>query len=289
MILCNRIFILEGVLTCVVSLLFYFFIPDFPEDANFLKPDEREYIRARLRYDQGVSSAAERSITLRDIARVFRDPKIVVGGFMYFGMIVAAYGYAYFAPGIIKGYGYSNIQTQLYSVPPWAAAFGLAMITAYLSDRIRHRLAFILFCQAVAIVGFAMLLTIHHHLHAQYAALFLVTSGTYSAMPIIVCWFNMNLGGHHRRAVGSAWQVGFGNTGGIIAVWVFQTKDAPLYYPGYGTSVAFIGLSFISCLLYGGMCLWSNRKRDRSATDIGLSEQGKAELGDLAPNYRYLL
>ena len=31
--------------------------------------------------------------------------------------------------------------------------------------------------------------------------------GTYTAMPIVVCWFNMNLGGHHRRSVGSAWQV----------------------------------------------------------------------------------
>lgn len=27
----------------------------------------------------------------------------------------------------------------------------------------------------------------------------------------------MNLGGHHRRAVGTAWQIGFGNIGGIIA------------------------------------------------------------------------
>ncbi len=35
---------------------------------------------------------------------------------MYFGMIVPAYGYAYFAPGIIQGYGYGAIQTQLHSV-----------------------------------------------------------------------------------------------------------------------------------------------------------------------------
>jgi hypothetical protein len=27
-------------------------------------------------------------------------------------------------------------------------------------------------------------------------------------MPITICWFNMNLGGHHRRAIGSAWQIG---------------------------------------------------------------------------------
>ena len=51
--------------------------------------------------------------------------------------------------------------------------------------------------------------------------------------PIVVCWFNMNLGGHHRRSVGSAWQVGFGNIGGIIAVFAFVAADAPLYVKGY--------------------------------------------------------
>lgn len=126
---------------------------------------------------------------------------------MYFGLIVPAYGYAYFSPGIIEGYGYSPIQTQLHSVPPWAAAFGYCMLVATISDRVRHRFGFAVFSICVAISGFAILTTIHDNTTVQYAALFLVTMGTYTAMPIIVCWFNMNLGGHHRRSVGSAWQV----------------------------------------------------------------------------------
>ena len=78
-----------------------------------------------------------------------------------------------------------------------------------------------------------MLYTIHGKAHrsAEYGALFLVTSGAYSAMPVIVCWFAMNLGGHHRRSVGSAWQIGFGNIGGIIATYSFLAKDAPFLEP----------------------------------------------------------
>lgn len=68
--------------------------------------------------------------------------------------------------------------------------------------------------------------------------LFLVTCGTYSAMPIIVCWFTMNLGGHHRRAVGSGWIIGFGNIGGIIATFAFQAQDAANFYrTGYRVSL----------------------------------------------------
>jgi predicted MFS family arabinose efflux permease len=125
-----------------------------------------------------------------------------------------AYGYAYFAPTIIKTYGYSNIGTQLHSVPPWAAAFGFSMLVAVLSDRMRHRFLFAMVPIFIAIAGFAILMTVHHDNHTEYAALFLITSGTYSAMPVIVCWFNCNLGGHHRRAVGSGFQIGAGNIGG---------------------------------------------------------------------------
>lgn len=111
-----------------------------------------------------------------------------------------AYSYAYFAPGIIQTYGYSPIQTQLHSVPPWAAAFGFAMFVASISDAVRHRFAFAIGCICIAIVGFGILIAIQDNNSLQYGALFLVgrgrrpnmapianetkkvTSGTYTAM-----------------------------------------------------------------------------------------------------------
>jgi hypothetical protein len=98
--------------------------------------------------------------------------------------------YAYFSPSIINGYGYGKIQTQLHSVPPWAAAFAFAMILAYLSDKTRHRFGYAVFAVCVAIVGFAILISVHDNRPLEYAALFLVAMGCYSAMPIIVCWFS---------------------------------------------------------------------------------------------------
>ncbi|TLD22448.1 MFS general substrate transporter [Venturia nashicola] len=282
------IFILEGTLTCVVSFAFFFLIPTFPEDAKWLTPEERTYVSARLRQDQGLS-ALERKITMKDVVQVFKDPKIVIGGFMYFGLIVPAYGYAYFSPGIIQSYGYSRIQTQLHSVPPWAAAFGFAMMIAYLSDKTKHRFLFTLIPIFVALAGFATLLAVHSNQHIQYAALFLCAMGAYSAMPVIVCWFNMNLGGHHRRAIGSAWQVGFGNIGGIIAVFAFLAKDSPRFVPGYSICLAFICLSALSCITYFLACAYQNKQRDRAVRDMSLTEFEKTELGDMSPDYRYML
>lgn len=109
-------------------------------------------------------------------------------------------------------------------------------------------------------------------------------------MPIIVCWFNMNLGGHHRRAVGSAWQVGFGNLGGIIVVFIFQKKDGPRYLPGLSVSLGFAVMGAVACVLYAWACWRANRQRSTAAAPAHpLSAEDKAALGDKSPDYRYLL
>ena len=90
----------------------------------------------------------------------------------------------------------------------------------------------------------------------------------------------MNLGGHHRRAVGSAWQVGFGNIGGIIATYAFLSKDAVNYYKtGYSICLAFLCLSAASCCVYAVAVASQNRQRDKRPRDLGLTEWEKTELG----------
>lgn len=90
-----------------------------------------------------------------------------MGGFMYLGLIVPAYGYMFFAPGIIKTYGYKQIGTHLHSVPPWAASYVFARIIAYFSDLLKHRFLFTLIPIAMSIAGFAILLTTHTNDHLE--------------------------------------------------------------------------------------------------------------------------
>lgn len=285
------IFILEGALTVFASFFFYFLLPNFPEDVKWLDKEEREYVKARLEADVG-RSAAERPITIRDVGNFFKDYKVIAAGISYFGLVVSAYGYAYFAPGIIKDFHYSPVQTQLRSVPPWAAAFGFSMLLAYLSDKTRHRFGYMMFSIVIAIIGFAILVAVHDNRDVQYGALFLVTSGTYTAMPILVCWFNMNLGGHHRRSIGSAWQIGFGNLAGIVSAFSFLNRDKPKYTPGYSICLSFSVVAIVAGIAYFIGCYAANKQRrtvEGQTQAEMLSEEEKEELGDMSPEYRYLL
>ena len=298
------IFILEGILTCVFAAIVYFAVADFPEEAKWLTEEEREFIIARLKVDQG-ESGIERKAAFRDILAVFKDYKIFIGGFMYMGVVVPIYsmyesripllfphgflGYSYFTPTIIKSYGYGNIQTQLHSVAPAAAAFVFALIIAYLSDRTRHRFAFVVVGIVMAIIGTGVLLDVHKHPKTEYAMLFLFAMGCFSATPVIVCWVTMNFEGHLKRSVGTAYLIGFGNIGGFIATFSFLSKDAPNYHAGYSVVMGFFCLTAVTSGLYF-FVVWNQNKalmRRTSAETVPIDEPGEKQ--HLQTGFTYML
>ncbi|KAA8651289.1 hypothetical protein EYZ11_008806 [Aspergillus tanneri] len=282
------LFIIEGAVTCFVAVLAWFLISDFPEQASWLNESERRWMKRELREDHG-DVTIDKPIRLGDIIEVLKDYKIFLGALIYFSFLVPSYSYAYFSPTIIQSYGYSSLQTQLHSVPPLAMAFFVSLGIAFASDRLRHRYLFIVFNLLVAIAGVAILLTVHDKPRVQYAALFLVVFGPYCGMPVALCWFTMNLGGHRRRAVGTALQLGFGEIAGIVSTFLFLSKDAPYYHTGYSVAISFFTLAVFWCSCYFLVCWSQNRSRDRLMAEGCSTENTKPGEGDLDVAYRYML
>ena len=85
------VFILEGLLSCVLSIAAFFLVTDFPEQAKWLSDDERAFVVGRLAANEG-ESGVEEKITFRGILGMFKDWKMIPGALMYFGPAVSAYG-----------------------------------------------------------------------------------------------------------------------------------------------------------------------------------------------------
>jgi len=202
-------------------------------------------------------------------------------------------GYAYFSPTIISSLGYVATHANLMSVPPWAAAFAFAMFMATASDYLAHRYIFALIPTLIAITGFAVLVSPSLANATYYGALFLAAAGSYTAMPIVVCWYNTNLGGHTKRSVGSAWQIGFGNIGGIIATYVFLSNTAPRFVLGKSVCIGFLGMGVLVITGYWAALRYENWRRDRrqglSAHEAHLSVEEMSRLGDGHPDFRFIL
>ena len=94
----------------------------------------------------------------------------------------------------------------------------------------------------------------------------------------MVCWYVMNLRGHVERSIGTAWMIGFGNVGGIVATFAFLSKDAPRYISGYAIDLAMTGVGFVSVLLYGLLVWRENRKLKAEPSEFGGREKGYKSL-----------
>ncbi|MCJ1265830.1 hypothetical protein MMC22_005711 [Lobaria immixta] len=288
------IFILEGILTCILGVVGFFLVADFPEDVKWLKEDERVFLRERLRIEQG-DPQSKKKLHFKDLL-FFKDFKFFLGGMMYFGILIPAYGIssssissdiftnlrfstglAYFTPTIIKTYGYGPISTQLHSVAPAAVTFVAAVLTAWASDRARHRFLFVVFWLCIGIAGVSVLLQVHHNFHTEYAAIFLVAMSTGSILPVVVCWYTMNLRGHFERSIGTAWVIGFGNIGAIIAAFSFVSSDAPFYHKGYSLAMGGYCLCAVSAGAYF-LTIWkTNRSHDLARTHLGTGQDELTE------------
>lgn len=166
---------------------------------------------------------------------MFKDPKIVLSGIMYFGLIITVYGYAYFAIAIINTFGHSGVQTQVHSTYPWITSFGMNIVIASFSDLTRHRYLYTLGCSILAVAGLAILLGTDptaEYRHSRYAACFLIVVGVHCAAPVLVCWTTMNVVGHTGKMVSSAFTISFGNIGGIISTFSYKRSEAPYYLTG---------------------------------------------------------
>ncbi|KAH8826913.1 major facilitator superfamily transporter [Flagelloscypha sp. PMI_526] len=281
------IFIIEGIVTLAVAIAAFFVMHDYPDTAKFLSEDEKKEVVARLKLDR--SSLAD-EFGMNYFWDAIKDWKIWVHMFITIGIYTPLYSISLFLPTIVKSLGYTNNTAQLMTVPPYAVACVFTLGGGYLADKLRQRGVFMIFFNLMAITGFAMLLGSKND-HVKYAGCFFAASGIYPNVPQGVAWNGNNIGGSTKRGVGIAMHVGFGNLGGAISGFIYQSKHAPHYYQGHGTLIGTVTMSTVLCIF---MTLYLRRENARRDAEYKKPEEyteaektAEREKGDNATFFRY--
>ena len=127
----------------------------------------------------------------------------------------------------------------------------------------------------------------------KYVGCVFAASGIYPNIPQGVAWNGNNIGGSTKRGVGIAMHVAFGNLGGIIAAFLFQSQQGPRYYQGYGSLIAVLTMSTILSAFMTVYLRLENARRDRvgkAPADYTPEEMiAEREKGDNASFFRYTI
>lgn len=209
---------------------------------------------------------------------------------MYLGVSNTGYGTSFFTPTILSQLGWTAVRAQVLSIPIYVVAAVACLVSAVLTDRLRHRYAFAMLGVVIASIGYIILLAqVYVSVGVRYFAVYLIMSGGYITQPITLVWLSNNMGGHHKRSISAAMQIGFGNLGGIVASNIYITKQKPRYPVGYGVSLALMWVCAIACTVLAMGMRIENKKRERGERNgrLNLSPEEVGNLGDDHPKFRF--
>ncbi|KAG0244074.1 hypothetical protein BGW41_000502 [Actinomortierella wolfii] len=281
------IFILEGLPTVLLTIVTFFKLPNFPDTAPFLTPEERDLAVRRLKVDAG--PAVETHFSWKQFRMVFTDYKVYFHMLTYILSASPLYSLSLFMPSIVNGFKFTPIVTQAMTVPAYATACVCTIIVAFSSDRYRERGLHYAIPTLIGCLGYVLLIvTRHSSTAARYISLTVTAIGIFSSVPAMLSWFTSNIGGHTKRGVATALIISFGNAGGIISGQMYRADDAPLYVRGHTIAGTMMFLSAVLTLIFKYLLERENKRRDNLTPEEYAKEAAGEELCDNHPDFRYI-
>jgi len=130
------LFVLEGIPAVIFGVVTLYFLPDWPRDAKWLEPEERNWITQELEREK----EAKAKTAGVSIAQALRMPSVVLLTLVYFLAVTGIYGFAVWFPTILKrATGFTNVTVTLLAALPYLAGAAAMLFNGWHSDRTRER------------------------------------------------------------------------------------------------------------------------------------------------------
>ncbi|QKX52948.1 uncharacterized protein TRUGW13939_00019 [Talaromyces rugulosus] len=226
------LFIIEGSATIFFGLIGLWLCPDFPERwaSSWFSADEKTFLRLRVKYKDGPIPPDDTFRWSAFIEAVKDWKTYFIASLLGFGGSVPTYS-------MVKSMGYSSVEAQALTAPPYMFAFVCVILIAKYSDKYQCRARSLLISYTVGTIGIVILWATRHYSHlsgVSYFALFFVVAGFNMQAPAVGSWLGTNVRNPGKRAAAMGWQSTWGQLfGGCIGANIFFDNEAPTYTTGF--------------------------------------------------------
>lgn len=145
------IFIIEAVPAVLLGLVILRAMTDRPAHADWLAPEERDWLQARIDGENSQVESAGRMTLMRALG----DPRVVALSLIYLMSVTANYGIVFFMPQIVKGIGLTNMMTGIVSSVPYIIGTIGLVAWGWSSDRHKERRWHLIVASTLGALGLA--------------------------------------------------------------------------------------------------------------------------------------
>jgi ACS family tartrate transporter-like MFS transporter len=170
------LFIVEGIPAIVFGVITVFYLTDWPREARWLAPEERQWITAELE-QEALAKKASRSYRIWE---ALLQPAVIQLTLIYFFAVSSIYSLSIWLPTFLKrASGMSDLSVTMLSILPYVAVLFAMLFNGIHSDRTNERRWHTAIPLMLGAVAFA--LTIVSGSHFWFAFLCLTVASTANA------------------------------------------------------------------------------------------------------------
>ncbi|KAL4737549.1 major facilitator superfamily domain-containing protein [Aspergillus similis] len=234
-------YLVQGLITCVIGIVTYWWMVDFPENAQksfyFLTETEAKIAVQRIQADRG--DVVLDPFEWQKVLVNFADPKLYGFACMYFCLNIVSTSLNYFLPQIIEsGLGFSSNESILLSTPPYFWAVLPVLLTSLIGDTFRIRGPLITFNALCLIAGYLMFgLPSSTQVTVRYVGTFLATGAYVSNWAALNAFMANNIVGQWKRATTAAAVAACNGLGSIAGSYIVRQSEAPEYQTAVWVSI----------------------------------------------------
>ncbi|KAL6709643.1 hypothetical protein ACN47E_001071 [Coniothyrium glycines] len=282
-------YIVAGIITVAWAFVVLFFMPPDPIRAKGFSERERYIAVARMKENN--SGVRNKHFKLEQVLESLRDIKFWIVFSIAFLSMIANGPVSTFVPIIISGFGYNRLNSLLLTMPAGVVIGTLQLLVTYIACKYQGiRTWLIVICQCGTILASILLwqLPLSATGGLLFACYILATFG--GGYAVLMGLHIANTAGYTKRSITSSGMfVGY-CLGNFVGPLLFRSEDAPRYAPGFIAVLATSITAAVLSIVYRYVCVWENRKRDKTGTLEGYDHAYEDDLTDMKnPQFRYTL
>ncbi len=147
------LFLIEAIPAILMGLVVLFVLPNRPQEARWLSPEQKNWIQGRLAEDAAAAGPAQH----HSFTQIFTSGRVWLLCLIYFLLSVGGYGYELWLPTIIKSFSSTSsfVLGTINAIPYFLAGVAMIFVARY-SDRTGERRKVVAMAAVVSAVGFAL-------------------------------------------------------------------------------------------------------------------------------------
>ncbi|KAF7922074.1 uncharacterized protein EAE98_008285 [Botrytis deweyae] len=254
------LFVIEGIPSCLSSILVFFYLPDYPETVKWLSKDEKDLATRRLATEG--AKGGDKGLTWQEAKETLCTWRLYAHYAIYFGISTPFSSLSLFTPSITAGLGYKNLEAQLMTVPPYAVAYVVTILVSWSADHFNARALHSSIMALVGAIGFtASALLPPTSYNSRYGCLIIAASGAFSCIPPLLGFLSSNIFSTAGIGLAIALNISVGAPGQIAGVWIYKSNQAKEGFPlGHWVNAGLLYFVCVGCVGLRFYYGWRNKK-----------------------------